>query len=518
MGDPGTGHTDVEECFLITDGQRRLGRSALELTEFVRRRRSTVLPTIIVVVGLVAPMASAHAGSGPRGVGTVERDASTVVMGPTSGDSSGIEDESDDPDDPETHTTTTTSTTTTTTTREPDDSTKTSEPTGGPTDTTTTTTTTVPYLPPVPPELADDPRLPFLSDPDEGSGFDVPIAQRSFDPLSVGVLPEQIAAVRVELEAASASLFDDMDQVADLIGVVAGLEARVDTLGERSRNAVRRAADARRDLRDHAVLAYTQGRGDLELSILAMNDAMDIGVAKEYIAVLMDRDADLAERYERAKDDLDERSVVLADELGVNSSKLAEKQRSVTTRWERIKELQEKLAVYELGARAYVAGFVFPLASDAEFIDSWGYPRMVGTESEHWHQGTDIFAPYGAPAVASENGVIERLGQASLGGNKLWVRGDSGMSYYYAHLSAFAEGMENGRRVRAGEVVGYVGDTGNAKGTSPHLHFETHPAGGEVVNAYPLLRAAYGNRTAFRAVVEFPTEPTDGIPSESAGD
>lgn len=472
-----------------------------QLKSSLKDRTPGILVVLVVLVLMVPSMATASAqGDRPDRGATGPR---TTAVGDPS------QDESDDPQDPGTGSTTTEPSSTTSSVP------RTTEP---PTDTTEeTTTTTVPYVPPVPPELADDPRLPFLSDPDEDEGFDVPIAQNSFDPLSVGVLPERIFELRLALMKEVDDAFDSLRRLAELSASVDHLKERVQALDARTKREVRRAAAARRRLRDHAVLAYTQGRGDLELSVLELSDAVDIAVAKQYLSVLMGRQAGLIEEYERATRRLDAESIALADELGVETSRLEEARAEMDAGAERIAELKKELAVYELGAHAYVAGFVFPLASEAEFIDSWGYPRMVGTASEHWHQGTDIFAPYGAPAVAAENGVIERLGQASLGGNKLWVRGDSGMSYYYAHLSGFAEGMHNGRRVRAGEVVGYVGDTGNAKGTSPHLHFETHPAGREVVNAYPLLRAAYGNRKAFRAVVETTPAPDPQTVEPSAG-
>lgn len=459
---------------------------------------------VAIAVLLVAPIAHANASSTPTRSGgwTVDRTSAASGEDP----SEGTEDTDDPGDSDPTGTTSTSSTTSTVPTMDP------STPDTGPS--APTTSTTVPYLPPVPPELADDPRLPFLSDPEESGGFDVPIAQASFDPLSVGVLPERIAEVQTQIGEEAVRVLELSRELAALNDSVAALEARVDRMGRQTRISVRRAAEARKALRDHALLAYTQRRGDLELSLLEMTDVADIGIAKEYISVLMGRQVELSDEYEAAIRSLDRRGAELADELGVKNSKIAETRAAIETGMNRVKDLRKRLAVYELGAHIYVAGFVFPLASKAEFIDSWGYPRMVGTASEHWHQGTDIFAPYGAPAVAAENGVIQRLGQASLGGNKLWVRGDSGMSYYYAHLSAFAEGMENGRRVRAGEVVGYVGDTGNAKGTSPHLHFETHPAGGPVVNAYPLLRAAYGNGPTFRAVV---AEPADTAEEPSGG-
>ena len=80
------------------------------------------------------------------------------------------------------------------------------------------------------------------------------------------------------------------------------------------------------------------------------------------------------------------------------------------------------------------------------------------------------------------------MGTDVLGGTKLWLKGESGTYYYYAHLKAFAEGLANGDVVEAGDLVGVVGDTGNAKGGAPHLHFEIHPDGGPAVNPYPLLK------------------------------
>jgi len=368
-----------------------------------------------------------------------------------------------------------------------------------------TTTTTI-YVPPVPPELVDDPRVPFLVDPGEGDGIDVPVAQRSFDPRSVTVLPERVAAARKVLESAQADLVAAQSRLAERSDAVATLEAELATMDGEVQAAVARAAAARKALRDHAVTAYVRGRVD-PMTLIDTADFVDMGVARSYIGAVVRRHEQLARAYDAAKAELSSGQTRLAASLGEAQSVLTQTAQQIPPAFAAVLTASEQLRAYEAGAHAYVDGFVFPVAAEVEFIDSWGYPRMTGTASEHWHQGTDIFAAHGAPLVAAENGVVARVGSASLGGNKLWVQGASGTDYYYAHLSAFAAGVGEGTRVSAGDLVGYVGDTGNAKGTSPHLHFEIHPNGGDAVNPYPLLKAAYGGRPVVRAVAPTTTLP-----------
>jgi murein DD-endopeptidase MepM/ murein hydrolase activator NlpD len=96
-----------------------------------------------------------------------------------------------------------------------------------------------------------------------------------------------------------------------------------------------------------------------------------------------------------------------------------------------------------------------------------------------------MLGPRGLPIYAVTSGTV-RFSSNRLGGNAAHLAGDNGTRYYYAHLSSFAG---SGRRVSAGEVIGYNGDTGNAAGT-PHLHFEIAPGGGQPINPYPAVRAA----------------------------
>ena len=126
-------------------------------------------------------------------------------------------------------------------------------------------------------------------------------------------------------------------------------------------------------------------------------------------------------------------------------------------------------------------GIICPMAGSSSYADGWGNPRSGGRR----HQGVDMMASTGTPLVAVVSGSVT-FKHNSLGGNSIWLKGSNGDSYYYAHLSAY-EGSS--RDVSQGEVVGYVGDTGNARG-APHLHFEVHPGGGAAVNPYPYVVAA----------------------------
>jgi murein DD-endopeptidase MepM/ murein hydrolase activator NlpD len=120
-------------------------------------------------------------------------------------------------------------------------------------------------------------------------------------------------------------------------------------------------------------------------------------------------------------------------------------------------------------------GYVFPVYGPSSFVDTFGALR--GDVSGGWHHGDDIFAPLGAPLLAVASGTIFSVGWNKVGGNRLWLRDGQGNLFYYAHLSAFSPLAVNGSKVNAGDVVGFVGNTGDAQGTPFHVHFEVHPVG-----------------------------------------
>jgi murein DD-endopeptidase MepM/ murein hydrolase activator NlpD len=127
-----------------------------------------------------------------------------------------------------------------------------------------------------------------------------------------------------------------------------------------------------------------------------------------------------------------------------------------------------------LQPRLTAGGYVFPVYGPASFSNTYGAFR--GDVAGNWHHGDDIFAPLGAPLLACADGTVFSVGWNDVGGNRLWLRDSQGNEFYYAHLSAFSPLAKNGRHVKAGEVVGFVGNTGDAQTTPPHLHFEVHPA------------------------------------------
>jgi murein DD-endopeptidase MepM/ murein hydrolase activator NlpD len=123
---------------------------------------------------------------------------------------------------------------------------------------------------------------------------------------------------------------------------------------------------------------------------------------------------------------------------------------------------------------------VCPVAGPHTFIDSWGFARSGGRR----HKGVDMMAAIGVPIVAPVSGTVTDRGN-SVGGMSFHLEGDDGNYYYGTHLSRYgATG-----HVQAGDVIGYVGDSGNARGI-PHLHFEVHPGGqGNPVDPYPYVAA-----------------------------
>jgi len=150
-------------------------------------------------------------------------------------------------------------------------------------------------------------------------------------------------------------------------------------------------------------------------------------------------------------------------------------------------------------------GYVFPVYGPHNFVDTFGAFR--GDVPGDWHHGDDIFASLGAPVLACADGTVFSVGWNDVGGNRLWLRDGQGNEFYYAHLSAYSPAAKNGTRVKAGEVIGFVGNTGDAEGTPYHLHFEIHPVAylslgyDGAVDPTPYLRAWQHQKDLYLAQV-----------------
>ena len=151
---------------------------------------------------------------------------------------------------------------------------------------------------------------------------------------------------------------------------------------------------------------------------------------------------------------------------------------------------------------APVPRLVFPILGAATYTDDFGDPRGQGA-----HEGNDMLAPRRALALAAEAGTVKFHTTSSRAGCMLYLDGKSGTTYYYIHLNndltngndnrggckvgvTFPKGLKSGARVNAGEVIAYVGDSGDANGIHPHLHFEVHPNGGAATSPFPYLNKA----------------------------
>jgi len=119
-----------------------------------------------------------------------------------------------------------------------------------------------------------------------------------------------------------------------------------------------------------------------------------------------------------------------------------------------------------------------------KIADTWHAPRSGG----RMHEGQDIFAPKGTKILSATNGYVYKIGENNLGGQTVSVISSGGRIYYYAHLDEYAPGLKVGDPVTTRTLLGFVGTTGNAQGTPPHLHFGVYTFGfGDAINPLPLI-------------------------------
>jgi peptidoglycan LD-endopeptidase LytH len=309
-------------------------------------------------------------------------------------------------------------------------------------------------------------------------------------------------ALRAELQQATAELQDTETRLALADDRLADDRARLD-LARRQLSTTRTAMAAQ------AAAMYRSG-GLLVASALLEQDAEAVPDRIELATVLAARQAQtiedaqvaqsayqstlgrVTEGYERAKALRDRASqAVRRLEARLEEAKALEA-RLVELERERQRRAQQRQQAAAAPAPAPAApaagGIACILARPYSYVDSWGAARSGGRR----HQGTDVMAPFGAEVYAYTAGVVSRESTSTNGGIQLYLQGDNGVEYFYAHLSRYA--VPAGTRVRAGQLIAYNGQTGNARYTAPHVHFEVHPGGpgSAPVNPYPYVQRACG--------------------------
>jgi murein DD-endopeptidase MepM/ murein hydrolase activator NlpD len=169
----------------------------------------------------------------------------------------------------------------------------------------------------------------------------------------------------------------------------------------------------------------------------------------------------------------------------------------------------------QVTAQLTTGGYVFPVYGPASFGDTFGAPRA--DVSGGWHHGEDIFAPLGTPLLAVADGTIFSVGWNDIGGWRLWLRDRAGNEFYYAHLSAYSPLAVDGRQVKAGDVVGFMGKTGDARNSAVHLHFEIHPVS-LLALGYDGAVAPYPFLTAWRRAQDVSFDAAQAyLPLDAAG-
>jgi len=314
------------------------------------------------------------------------------------------------------------------------------------------------------------------------------------------------------LREADAELEAGLEEMERIEGRIHTLNWRIDRLGQ----AIVEYGDNVTDLKDRARLlvleAYTTGGHTLVTSAFSAGSIQELITSKALYDAATTRDlnqldqlAAVSRQMDRLTDELTVKEAEV-EQLRIEHAIVVDRQTEAHARASEIHA--DAKTKYAKAYRAYKAalaraaaaaaarasggaagignqtkGVACPVAGSTYFINSWGYPRSGGRT----HKGTDLMAAYNTPLVAMNSGTV-RLGTHYQGGRQVYVNGDDGITYYYAHLSKWPGGLDSGQRVNKGQTIGYVGDSGNAKGT-PHLHLGMI-AGGIYVNPYPTVRAA----------------------------
>lgn len=332
------------------------------------------------------------------------------------------------------------------------------------------------------------------------------------------VTKAQLSEAREKVNERSDSLEEQLAKIDAVLVQQALFEERIDRLrddiAERERQIALSAFAAREQARDMYVnagaSAVTAAGSPETITVLGTKDAyleavVDIGVdaVNQLVFLQQDRRAleDQLEALVGQQEDLAAELSAVSSEMMRELSEANDEYQVLYSQWEKEEAERRRKAAEEAARRKAAAaaaaarannyassafvdpsGRTCPVAGANTFRDSWLEPRPYRNGVHH---GTDLVAAEGTPLVAMEAGYVYSMGYHWAGGNGIYIRGNSGDIYYYAHLQKFASGISTGDRVGVAQTIGYVGSTGAS--SMPHLHLGYQPGGGALVNPYQLL-------------------------------
>lgn len=326
-------------------------------------------------------------------------------------------------------------------------------------------------------------------------------------PASAGAASESsVAAAQRRANAAAA-------RYAQAVGALNAVEHKTNELKAKADRTSAQLAGLESQVRDFAVRQYVNGGS--EIAWLEAEDVTRAARTQAMVRFVRLGDTDAIDRYEALSEDLSVEKAALSRAAEARRgavARLRTEEAAAQRELARLEEIQRKAEAERQrreaaarsasrsaprapaavpgrpsgagaaagGARVIGGGkWICPVQGARSFTNDWGFPRSGGRR----HQGTDIMSPRGTPVVASVAGTV-RHHNSGMGGLSYYLRGSDGNTYFGTHMSGYAASGA----VAAGTVIGYVGNTGNASGGSPHLHFEIHPGGGGPTNPYPTVR------------------------------
>jgi murein DD-endopeptidase MepM/ murein hydrolase activator NlpD len=316
----------------------------------------------------------------------------------------------------------------------------------------------------------------------------------------VETLERRMESIQDELDATTARIEELRTDEDGILVRISELDQRIEAIEEDNSALQGRVIDRAREL-------YMGGASGMLETLLSAKDFAQLSTELEYATRVSDSDTLLFVRHSRLASELrvirseaEERAEELArvrTTLSETSDSLQERFRDAQDDYDALKEqLAAEAAREESGSTGAApasapaaaapapnlprGSMTCPVDGPNSFIDSWGYPRSGGRT----HEGTDIMAASGTPVVAIADGTITYAGYGDSAGYWLILSGDDGNGYWYMHND---QNLVSGGHVQVGQQIATVGNTGNASGGAPHVHFEYHPGGGGPVNPYSML-------------------------------